>query len=62
MTITDIQYLKKLREIKTKHGLNPSRKTNVEKVILDKLNIFKESLNKCLGNLEKEDEFYLLPS
>jgi hypothetical protein len=62
MTIADIQYLKKLREIKTKYGLNPSRKTNVEKVILDKLNIFKESLNKRLGNLEKEDEFYLLPS
>ena len=38
MTIADIQDLKKLREIKTKHGLSPNRKTKVEKVILKKLN------------------------
>lgn len=59
MSIGDIQDLKKIREIKTKHGLSPYRKTSVEKVILNKINQPKDTLKGRIHGLEMEDEFLL---
>lgn len=60
MTISDINDLKKIREIKTKHGFDTTTLFNLEKVILDKIDQPKNTIDKRLRGLEMEDEFLLL--
>jgi hypothetical protein len=58
--IEQIQDLKTIREIKTKYGLSPRRKIELEKKISEKITTPKQHLSKRLKGLEKEDEFLLI--